>query len=143
MLTRKGQGKKIRGRISCGWGMQKPSASDHDPYCRLGEAGEDVVWLWPPCQPRMIPLSSSSLLGPSSLVQLLMSPTTLKQGQQQDSGELRGPGARWRPVRSCRPWFSPSWLSRSLSGGHPPCPRGEEVGAGEAPGVCGPSGRDR
>ena len=102
MLTRKGQGKKIRGRISCGWGMQKPSASDHDPYCRLGEAGEDVVWLWPPCQPRMIPLSSSSLLGPSSLVQLLMSPTTLKQGQQQDSGELRGPGARWRPVRG--PW---------------------------------------
>lgn len=42
-------------------------------------------------------VNPSSPLSPapaSSVMQLFISPMTLKQEQQQDSGELRGPGAR-------------------------------------------------
>lgn len=55
-------------------------------------------------------VNPSSPLSPaptSRVMQLLISPTTLKQEQQQDSGELRGPGARWRAARGPRPPLQP------------------------------------
>ena len=79
-------------------------------------------------------------LGPQHLLLLLISLMTLKLGRQQDSGELRGSEARWGDLPEVAGlMFSPSWQSRNLIMGHPPCPTGEYVGF--APGVCGPSGR--
>lgn len=70
-------------------------------------------WGWSSCRPRMVTVSSTPApLGPQHLLLLLISLVTLKPGRQQDSGELRGSEARWRPARGRRPHVQPFLLEQ-------------------------------
>lgn len=59
--------------------------------------------------------SPSSPAPTSRVMQLLISPTLLKQAQQQDSGELKGPGAQWRPARPPLQPFLAKHLDQEVS----------------------------
>ena len=122
------------------WGCRS-HLHDQDPNpqlwgCGVGQHG----WGWPSCQPRMVTMSSTPA-PPGALA----SPATVNLSCDLDWGNSRTQGT-WGVLKSGGDlpevtglMFSPSWRSRNLIVGHPPCPRGEYVEF--LPGVCGTSGR--
>lgn len=66
-----------------------------------------VVWVWLTCLPRTQRTAACLLAAYQWCHATVNLSYDLKAGATQDSGELRGPGARWRPARGCRPHVQP------------------------------------
>lgn len=92
---KKGPDKEDQRQAFLGLGMWEPSASDQDSDLQRWEAWCDAAILL--AQGTVSP--APFLAGPQRCQAAVFALMTLKQKKQQDSGELRGPGARWGPAR--------------------------------------------
>ena len=88
------------------WSEHHPMGTPHS-----GQAVTAHLLVQNPQGSKLAPPSKLPL-GPQHLLLLLISLVTLKLGRQQDSGELRGSEARWRPARGRRPRVQPFLLEQ-------------------------------